>query len=134
MRRGFHSSAYSGVAACRLRFQGNAPHDIARRALDDRFLAEDLREESLKLGTFHVLRHTSGVAFISLESFTAAHLSPPAAVALSSHALTPCRGITFGAEPNLSLTAMGPGEFDGRFVDAVAENQGRFRTAVYGAE
>ena len=38
---------------CLLGLQGNALDDIAGRARDDGVLAEDVREESLKLGAFH---------------------------------------------------------------------------------
>jgi hypothetical protein len=46
---------------CLLSLQGIALDDIARRALDDGALAEDLREERLKLRTLHVLCHPAGI-------------------------------------------------------------------------
>jgi hypothetical protein len=60
---------------CLLSLQTNALDDIAGWPLGDGGLAEDLRKESLKLGAFHVLRHPAGIALVSLESFTAAHLA-----------------------------------------------------------
>ena len=50
---GLNSSACCNMWGCLLGLQGNALDDIAGRALGDGVLAEDLREEGLKLGAFH---------------------------------------------------------------------------------
>jgi hypothetical protein len=47
---------------CLLRLQTSAMDDIAGGALDEGVLAEDLREESVKLRAVHVLRHAAGEA------------------------------------------------------------------------
>jgi hypothetical protein len=65
--------------ACLLGLQTNALDDIAGSALDDGALGEDLREERLQVGAFHILRHPAGIALVSLESFTAAHLAAQSA-------------------------------------------------------
>ena len=53
LRPGSIRQHVSKMWGCLLSLQGNALDDIAGRALDHGVLAEDLREESLKLGAFH---------------------------------------------------------------------------------